>query len=114
MLHSFLLYWHYSEYLQPTRQSEGGCTLLERWLHTASHCAFPVCLHTCGAAEMWFGVVLAIVVELVEPDVKSSTVAIFLFIINNVGGNMPLAVDGLSDVIGLSQPALSGTPGAAS
>ncbi|XP_043217544.1 probable sphingolipid transporter spinster homolog 1 isoform X1 [Amphibalanus amphitrite] len=51
-------------------------------------------------AEMWFGVVLAIVVELVEPDVKSSTVAIFLFIINNVGGNMPLAVDGLGDVIG--------------
>ena len=49
---------------------------------------------------MWYGVVLAIVVELVEPDVKSSTVAIFLFIINNIGGNMPLAVDGLSDVIG--------------
>ena len=53
-----------------------------------------------SAAEMWYGVVLAIVVELVEPDVKSSTVAIFLFIINNIGGNMPLAVDGLSDVIG--------------
>ncbi|XP_037084218.1 probable sphingolipid transporter spinster homolog 1 [Pollicipes pollicipes] len=51
-------------------------------------------------AEMWFGVVLAIVVELVTPDIKSSTVAIFLFIINNVGGNMPLAVDGLSRAIG--------------
>lgn len=41
---------------------------------------------------MWVGVTLAVLVELVEPEVKTTAVAAYFFIISNVGGNMPLLV----------------------
>lgn len=51
-------------------------------------------------AEMWFGIVFAIVVEIVPLRVRSSTIGIFLFVMNNVGGNLPIAVDPVAKLIG--------------
>lgn len=42
--------------------------------------------------EMWIGITLAIVVELIPSNVRTSAVAVYLFIISNIGGNMPLLV----------------------
>lgn len=41
---------------------------------------------------MWVSVTLAVLVELVPSDVKTTAVAAYFFIISNVGGNMPLLV----------------------
>lgn len=49
---------------------------------------------------MWFGIVFAILVEIVPLSVRSSTVGIFLFVMNNVGGNLPILVDPVSKIIG--------------
>ncbi|XP_046379348.2 MFS-type efflux pump MSMEG_3705-like [Haliotis rufescens] len=42
--------------------------------------------------EMWVGVTLAVLVELVPSNVRAGAVAVYLFIISNVGGNVPLLV----------------------
>ncbi|KAK7095407.1 MFS-type efflux pump MSMEG_3705-like [Littorina saxatilis] len=42
--------------------------------------------------EMWVGVALTVLVELVEPQFKTSAIAVYLFIITNIGGNVPLLV----------------------
>lgn len=41
---------------------------------------------------MWIGITLAIILELVPSDIRTSAIAIYLFIITNVGGNTPLLV----------------------
>lgn len=51
-------------------------------------------------AEMWFGIVFAVIVEIVPLEVRSSVVGIFMFVINNVGGNLPILVDPLAKHIG--------------
>ncbi|EDV99897.1 GH12563 [Drosophila grimshawi] len=51
-------------------------------------------------AEMWFGIVFAIVVEIVPLRVRSSTIGVFLFVMNNIGGNLPILVDPVAKVIG--------------
>ncbi|XP_026333155.1 protein spinster homolog 1 [Hyposmocoma kahamanoa] len=51
-------------------------------------------------AEMWFGIVFAILVEIVPLSVRSTTVGVFLFVMNNVGGNLPILVDPVSKAIG--------------
>ncbi|XP_037936155.1 putative metabolite transport protein HI_1104 [Teleopsis dalmanni] len=51
-------------------------------------------------AEMWFGIVFAIVVEIVPLQVRSSTIGVFLFVMNNIGGNLPILVDPIAKVIG--------------
>jgi len=52
-------------------------------------------------AETWFGILFAILVELVPADVRSFTVGVFLFIMVNVGGNLPVIVDPLGDLLEL-------------
>ncbi|KAL5011414.1 hypothetical protein ScPMuIL_009965 [Solemya velum] len=42
--------------------------------------------------EMWIGITLAIVVEIVPDRIRTSAIALYLFIISNIGGNMPLLV----------------------
>lgn len=42
--------------------------------------------------EAWVGVALTVLVELVEPQYKTSAIAIYLFIISNIGGSIPLLV----------------------
>lgn len=51
-------------------------------------------------AEMWFGIVFAILVEIVPLSVRSTTVGIFLFVMNNIGGNLPIVVEPVSKAIG--------------
>ena len=41
---------------------------------------------------MWIGVTLAVLVELVPTEIKTTSVAAYFFIISNIGGNMPLVV----------------------
>jgi len=51
-------------------------------------------------AEMWFGIVFAILVEIVPLQIRSTTVGIFLFVMNNVGGNLPILVDPVAKALG--------------
>jgi hypothetical protein len=41
---------------------------------------------------MWVGITLAVVVEVVPAQLRTSAVAVYMFIISNIGGNMPLLV----------------------
>ena len=50
---------------------------------------------------MWIGTSLAVVTHLVPPDVVSIIVAIYIFIINNIGSSLNLLVPVLSTTIGL-------------
>jgi hypothetical protein len=58
---------------------------------------YPSCFAT---AEMWFGIVFAILVEIVPLSVRSTTVGVFLFVMNNIGGNLPILVDPVSKALG--------------
>lgn len=49
---------------------------------------------------MWFGIVFAVVVEIVPVEVRSSVVGIFMFVMNNIGGNLPILVDPIAKYIG--------------
>lgn len=49
---------------------------------------------------MWLGILFAILVEIVPLNVRSKTVGIFLFVINNVGGNLPILVEPVTKLIG--------------
>ncbi|KAF5284137.1 hypothetical protein FQR65_LT00137 [Abscondita terminalis] len=51
-------------------------------------------------AEMWFGILFAILVEIVPLQVRSTTIGMFLFVMNNIGGNLPILVDPVSRSIG--------------
>ncbi|XP_014216741.1 uncharacterized protein LOC106645405 [Copidosoma floridanum] len=51
-------------------------------------------------AEMWFGILFAIVVEIVPLSLRSTTVGVFLFVMNNIGGNLPILVEPVSKAIG--------------
>ncbi|KAI4454985.1 spinster [Holotrichia oblita] len=51
-------------------------------------------------AEMWFGILFAILVEIVPLRIRSTTVGIFLFVMNNIGGNLPILVDPISKIVG--------------
>ncbi|KAL8609601.1 hypothetical protein ACOMHN_023737 [Nucella lapillus] len=42
--------------------------------------------------EMWVGVALTVLVELVDPRFKTQAIAVYLFLITNLGGNVPLLV----------------------
>ncbi|XP_042205827.1 protein spinster homolog 1-like [Homarus americanus] len=50
-------------------------------------------------AEMWFGVLFAVLLELVPKTVQSTSIAVFLFVMNNIGGNVPVIVDPLSHLL---------------
>uniref|UniRef100_UPI00398E9CB3 MFS-type efflux pump MSMEG_3705-like n=1 Tax=Pristiophorus japonicus TaxID=55135 RepID=UPI00398E9CB3 len=61
--------------------------------------------------EMGIGVTLTIIVELVSADVRTPAVAIYIFIISNVGGNAPLLVTSLTKLWGLRVALLVLCPG---
>ena len=42
--------------------------------------------------EMWISITMTIVIELVPADLRTTCVAMYLFIITNIGGNAPLLV----------------------
>lgn len=47
---------------------------------------------------MWVSVSLAVLVELVPSEVKTTAIAAYFFIISNIGGNMPLLVPPLKSL----------------
>ena len=51
--------------------------------------------------EMWIGTSMALVTHLVPPDIVSFTVAIYIFIINNIGSSLNLLVPILTSAIGI-------------
>jgi len=51
-------------------------------------------------AETWFAILFTVIVEIVNPDVKAISIAMFLFIMNNIGGNLPVIVSPIEDLIG--------------
>lgn len=44
-------------------------------------------------AETWFAILFTVIVEIVPSEVRSACTGIFLFIMTNVGGNLPIAVE---------------------
>merc|ERR1712071_28218 len=71
-----------------------------------------ICLLSAYAfAEMWMGVLFAILIELVPVKVCSVIVGIFLFVMNNIGGNFPVVVNPIKDSIGYRQALFIFYPG---
>lgn len=54
-------------------------------------------------AEMWFGIVFAVVVEIVPLHLRSTTIGAFLFVMNNIGGNLPILVEPTRRAIGFRE-----------
>ena len=50
-------------------------------------------------AETWFAVLFTVIVEIVPADIRSSCIAFFLFFMNLVGGNLPIVVTPLRQVV---------------
>eukprot|EP00049_Salpingoeca_infusionum_P001038 m.44532 g.44532 ORF g.44532 m.44532 type:complete len:500 (+) comp10838_c0_seq2:443-1942(+) len=49
--------------------------------------------------EMWIGVTLTIVMEMVPEDLRTLTVSVYLFIITNIGGNANILIPPLKKVV---------------
>ena len=62
-------------------------------------------------AEMWMGILFAVLVEIVPKNICSLVVGIFLFVMNNVGGNLPMVIAPLSKLIGYRQTLFIFYPG---
>ncbi len=59
------------------------------------------------SAETWLGILLMVVAELVPSEVKTTVLGIFLFLMNSIGGNIPVLVDSLSKLVGSYRTALT-------
>ena len=57
-------------------------------------------------SETWLGVLFVAVVELVPQRPKTGVLGVFLFLMNNAGGNLPVLVDPLSKAIGYREALL--------
>ena len=74
-----------------------GCTFLAAPLATATlYLPPPTSMATLVLyylfSETWFAVLFTVIVEIVEPEVRASCIALFLFCMNQVGGNLPVLV----------------------
>ena len=67
---------------------------------------YPLCFYSLIFSnifgEMWIGVTLALVVDLVPSYIRTTVIAVYLFIITLIGGNFNLAVSAFIEV-GLSR-----------
>ena len=43
-------------------------------------------------AETWFAILFTVIVEIVSIEIRSIMIALFIFCMNNIGGNFPLLV----------------------
>ena len=60
---------------------------------------------------MWMGILFAILLELVPANVCSIIVGMFLFVMNNVGGNLPVVIAPIKDMIGFRETLFIFYPG---
>lgn len=51
-------------------------------------------------AETWFAILFTVIVEVVKPEVKAISIALFLFSMNIVGGNLPVIVEPIKQALG--------------
>ena len=54
-------------------------------------------------AETWFAILFTVIVEIVNSEIKAISIALFLFIMNNIGGNLPVIVSPIADAIGYQE-----------
>jgi len=74
-----------------------GCTLIAAPLALATlYLQPPTAMATLILyylfSETWFAVLFTVIVEIVEPEVRASCIALFLFCMNQVGGNLPVII----------------------
>jgi len=62
-------------------------------------------------AETWFAVLFTVIVEIVPHSVKAVVIAMFLFLMNNVGGQIPLLITPISKKSELRTALLAIWPG---
>lgn len=74
--------------------------------------AFLCLLPAYVIGEVWIGVCLAVVIELVPHRIVAGAVAFFLFVINNIGGALPLLIPVLEGGVNLRYTLLILFPGA--
>ena len=74
--------------------------------------AFFSLLLSYGVGEMWFGVCIAVAIELVPVNVSSASVSLYLFIVNIIGGNLNLLLPSLQRQMGLQYSMIVLFPGA--
>jgi len=87
------------------------CTLLAAplavgTLHFPPPGAFGCLIGYYFLAETWFAVLFTVIVEIVNPEVRSTCIALFLFIMNLFGGNLPVIVAPLRQYYGDYRSAL--------
>lgn len=93
------LWWHWA--LAISSVNTRNFSRLYTWNYSKTHDILLIfTVFSLFAAEMWFGIVFAVLVEIVPVQVRSTTVGIFLFVMNNVGGNLPILVDPVAKYIG--------------
>ena len=51
-------------------------------------------------AETWFGILFTTIVDVSPNKYKTTILGIFLFLMNNIGGNIPVLVNPISKQIG--------------
>ena len=51
-------------------------------------------------AETWFAVLFTVIVEIVAPEVRATCIALFLFCMNLIGGNLPVIITPLKSYLG--------------
>ena len=61
--------------------------------------------------DMWIGVSFAVIIEMVHPTLRTTSVAGYLLVMNVVGGNINVLVAPLSRAIGLRKTLLLLYPG---
>ena len=89
-----------------------GCTMIAAPLATATlYLQPPTSMATLVIyylfSETWFAVLFTVIVEIVEPEVRASCIALFLFCMNQVGGNLPVLVTPLKSYLDDYQLALA-------
>ena len=51
-------------------------------------------------AETWFAILFTVIVEVVKPEVKAISIALFLVSMNIVGGHLPVIVEPIKQALG--------------
>merc|ERR1712241_417640 len=51
-------------------------------------------------AETWFAILFTVIVEIVSIEIRSIVIAFFLFIMNNIGGNLPVVITTVTQSLG--------------
>jgi len=84
----------------------GACTVVATpfavlTLHLDPPHAFGTLMLYYFFAETWFSLLFTVLVEIVPSSIRSVCIGTFLFLMNNVGGNLPMLIDPLTKLDGV-------------